>query len=221
MKPVKQFKKYLDIISADIFPGKQNNVGIIENLEQWKEVNDAFFIYWPPDDLYLFHQFHFDEVFKDVVSGGTFHPNNKVNLGVVNTEVDLHENTREILLPRMTVEMYLACGAAHEVRHRMQFLLNEGNPIITKDQYIEFQCFWHIALSVEEQFDAREVPYNSWVRLMEFDAWMIQRIFFVELWLNHTQRGIEFDESVKISAKVLEMSAEELREQMNQFCYLY
>jgi hypothetical protein len=220
MKPAKQFKKYLDIISADIFPGKENTVGIIENLEQWTAVNDAFFIYWAPDDLYLFHQFHFNEIFSNIKPSASFHPLNTVNLAVVNSEVDLRDNKREILLPRMTTKMYLACGAAHEVRHRMQMQLNYGKPLIMKDQYVKFQCFWDVALSIQEQFDAREILYNPELSLIEFDAWMIQRIFFVMLWLNHTQRGINFNESIKISAKVLTMSAEELREQMNQFCYL-
>jgi hypothetical protein len=212
MKEIDLFKNYLNIINTVVFPQTETVLVSVEDITLMEDFDFLCAGYESVNDIFIYNQFTANDVIKTGVFG--------LILGLVNFETDLRSNRpKEIYVPALDTNMWLAVVAAHETRHRMQCILNTNNPIISIDQYGMLKCFEPAYHLVKKRM-IRLSNQQERMRI-EFDAYMAQHIFASQLWINHNQRGLSFDESVKISAEVLIMPIEKLSEQANQFCYLY
>lgn len=220
MKPEDQFCYYLAIINEMIFPNNEPKVGIIRDLKVRPWLNNSSFAYVAKDDMYVFHEFNFIEKFGKYDKEVVFTTPAAETIAVINFETDFRTEKMEIIVPELTIDLYLVCKAVHETRHRMQVLLNNSNPIILPEQYESFTCFQYTVDFLKSFLNSKNHKYSTEYLPFELDARMIERIFFQQLWINYNQRGINLDESIRISSKVLTMSIEELREKLNETCYV-
>jgi hypothetical protein len=186
-----------------------------------QKVEDMGFIFYEPEhDIYGIPRAKVNRIKKKGIKD---HFNN-FNIGLLNNDIEHSEYRKRyknvpLCLPKIGPETFLLGAAVHEVRHRLQYTKNDGKAISTHAEYESFNCFRYVLQHIEKHINTY---YSKKLHQfdIEVDAYVVEAIFIRELWINISQRKMNYEDAVKVSASVITKTAAELAEVMNSVSYM-